>query len=200
MPEIADFLLKIRWRIGAFTQVDVAQQRLASSCSTFSAQRNGSAVPIERDRVCQRRNSSPINNLYQFSLSKWRNLNPRGSETVSVISKLRERPKHGTQRCVRSAAGRLCSGLLLTLLITSGLLSAQAPNIQPATAYTVDITDLSQKFVDFYNASVAEQRTQIDVGSFGKASTTSLLFPIFLLVRRWRVNSLTQHGRSILRR
>jgi Predicted Zn-dependent protease (DUF2268) len=59
--------------------------------------------------------------------------------------------------CVRSAADRLCSGLLLTLLITSGLLSAQAPNIQPATAYTVDITDLSQKFVDFYNASVAEQ-------------------------------------------
>ena len=31
-----------------------------------------------------------------------------------------------------------------------------SPNVQPATAYTVDITDLSQKFVDFYNASVGE--------------------------------------------
>jgi hypothetical protein len=42
------------------------------------------------------------------------------------------------------------------LLITSGLSSAQAPNVQPATAYTVDITDLSQKFVDFYDSSVEE--------------------------------------------
>src|ERR1700733_7153802 len=58
--------------------------------------------------------------------------------------------------CVRSAASRLCSGLLLRLLITSGLLSAQTPSVQPATAYTVDITDLSQKFVHFYNASVEE--------------------------------------------
>jgi hypothetical protein len=58
--------------------------------------------------------------------------------------------------CVRSKASRLCSGLLLTLLIISDPLSAQAQNIQPATAYTVDITDLSQKFVDFYNASVGE--------------------------------------------
>ena len=58
--------------------------------------------------------------------------------------------------CIRSVAGRLCSGLVLTLLITPGLLSAQAPGVQQATAYTVDITDLSQKFVDFYNASVEE--------------------------------------------
>jgi hypothetical protein len=58
--------------------------------------------------------------------------------------------------CICPVADRLYSGLLLTLLITSGLLSAQAPKVQPATAYTVDITDLSQKFVDFYNASVEE--------------------------------------------
>ena len=100
--------------------------------------------------------------------------------------------------CVRSAASRLCSGLLLTLLITSGLLSAQDPNVQPATAYTVEITDLSQKFVDFYNSSVGEHADRIDVGSFGKASTISLPFPIFLLARRWLVNSLTQHGQSSL--
>jgi hypothetical protein len=42
--------------------------------------------------------------------------------------------------CVRSTASRSCSGLLLTWLIMSGFLSAQAPNVQPATAYTVDIT------------------------------------------------------------
>ena len=57
---------------------------------------------------------------------------------------------------VRSTIVRLCSRLLPTLLIASGLLSAQASNVQPAAAYTVEITDLSQKFVDFYNSSVAE--------------------------------------------
>jgi hypothetical protein len=56
----------------------------------------------------------------------------------------------------RSTASRLYSVLLLTLLMPSGSLSAQAPKVPPAMAYTVDITDLSQKFVDFYNSSVAE--------------------------------------------
>jgi hypothetical protein len=45
---------------------------------------------------------------------------------------------------------------LLALLITSGVLFAQAPNVQPATEYRVDITDLSPKFVDFYDSSVKE--------------------------------------------
>ena len=56
----------------------------------------------------------------------------------------------------RSTAIRLYSVLLSTLLMPSGSLSAQAPKVPPATAYTVDITDLSQKFVDFYNSSVGE--------------------------------------------
>ena len=57
---------------------------------------------------------------------------------------------------VRSTSSRLRWGLLPALLIISGLVSSQVPSVQPATAYTVDITDLSQKFVDFYNSSVAE--------------------------------------------
>ena len=57
---------------------------------------------------------------------------------------------------VRLATGGLCSVLLSILLIASGLLSAQAPVVPRAAAYTVEITDLSQKFVDFYNSSVAE--------------------------------------------